>query len=62
MELINRAQTFITEVRAEAHKVTWPSREEIRQSTIVVILAVWIMAAFIFIVDWILNKGAQAIL
>jgi len=62
MEFINKAQTFLAEVRAEAYKVTWPSREEVRQSTIVVIVAVWIMAAFIFAVDWILNQGAQAIL
>ena len=62
MELMNKAQSFLTEVRAEAYKVSWPSRDEVRQSTIVVILAVWIMAAFIFVVDWILNQGAQAIL
>jgi preprotein translocase subunit SecE len=62
MELMNKAQSFLAEVRAEAYKVSWPSRDEVRQSTIVVILAVWIMAAFIFVVDWILNQGAQAIL
>jgi preprotein translocase subunit SecE len=62
MEVLDRAQKFVGEVRVEARKVSWPTREEVRQSTIVVIIAVWIMAAFIFVVDWILNQGAQAIL
>ena len=62
MQVLERAQKFVGEVRVEARKVSWPTREEVRQSTIVVILAVWIMAAFIFVVDWILNQGAQAIL
>jgi preprotein translocase subunit SecE len=60
--VLQRAQTFLGEVRVEARKVSWPSREEIRQSTIVVIVAVWVVAIFIFAVDWILNQGAQAIL
>jgi preprotein translocase subunit SecE len=60
--LLHRTQTFVGEVRAEARKVSWPSREEVRQSTVVVMIAVWVMAVFIFAVDWILNQGAQAIL
>ncbi|MEZ4655314.1 MAG: preprotein translocase subunit SecE [Candidatus Eisenbacteria bacterium] len=60
--IIERAQKFIGEVRVEARKVSWPSREEVRQSTIVVIVSVWVLAVFIFVVDWLLNRGAQMVL
>ena len=55
MQLTN----FIREVRTEMGKVTWPTREELRGSTIVVIVAVIIMAVFIGSVDWGLSRLLQ---
>lgn len=42
-------------------KVTWPKREELKESTIVVIITSLIFALFVYIVDIILNKGLDAI-
>lgn len=42
---------FLHEVRVELRKVTWPTRKELVQSTIVVLVAIAIMTAFVFVLD-----------
>jgi len=42
---------FFKEVKVEFTKVSWPSREELWQSTLIVIIVSGIVAAFIGIVD-----------
>jgi preprotein translocase subunit SecE len=54
--MIKKAVQFIKEVRVEFTKVSWPSREELTQSTIVVVVVSLIVAAFIGVVDLGLNK------
>ena len=46
---------FLKEVVAELKKVTWPTKEELTGSTIVVIVVSVIVAIFIGIVDRILT-------
>lgn len=57
MGWINQAREFVADVRVESSKVSWPTRNELRDSTIVVIVAVLIVAVFIGIVDRILTFG-----
>ncbi len=59
---ISRAQTFVAEVRAESKKVTWPSRDEVRDNTIAVIITSIIIALFIFGVDQVMSLFIKAIL
>ncbi len=47
---------FLREVRVEMSKVTWPSRDELVQSTIVVLIAVTIAGTFIAIMDAIFSR------
>ncbi len=42
-----RSRRFVTEVVAEMKKVSWPTRVELLQATLVVIVAVAIMAVFL---------------
>jgi preprotein translocase subunit SecE len=42
---------FIKEVRNELKRVSWPSRDEIRGSTTVVIVIVLVLAVFVGLVD-----------
>lgn len=60
--VVERARKFLGEVKVEATKVTWPSREELRESTTVVLVAVFIISVFIYIVDIVISKGVQAVL
>ncbi len=49
--MFERLVKFIREVRNEMRRVSWPSRDEVRESTTVVIVIVLILAVFIGLVD-----------
>lgn len=51
---------YVKEVRLEMGKVTWPTRAELRESTLVVIVMVFIVAVFIGIVDRALSIAFEA--
>ncbi|MCY3831288.1 MAG: preprotein translocase subunit SecE [Rhodospirillaceae bacterium] len=53
---------FFREVRQETSKVTWPSRRETMQTTVMVFVMVALVAVFFMIVDWLLGSVVQAIL
>jgi preprotein translocase subunit SecE len=55
--LMDRLREFIKDVRVEFWKVSWPGRTELRDSTVVVIVTVIIVSAFIGIVDRVLAFG-----
>ena len=42
---------FLSQVRAEGRKITWPSRKETIQTTAVVFVLVLVMAIFLWVVD-----------
>ena len=51
VNLVQSATEYIKDVRVEVSKVTWPTREELRESTLVVIVMVFLIAVFIGVVD-----------
>lgn len=51
-----RLPRFLREVRVEMSKVTWPSRPELIQSTMVVLVAIVIAATYIGIWDLIWSQ------
>ncbi len=50
--------TYLREVRDEMKKVAWPTRPEVQNSTIIVLVAVVFMALLIFAYDWLSASGA----
>ena len=48
--------TFFSEVRSEMRKVAWPNRQEVINSTIVVLIAVVFMGALIFGYDYLASR------
>lgn len=52
---MNKFTRFFKEVNIELRKVTWPSKDELVGSTIVVIIVSFIVAIFIGIVDRVLT-------
>ena len=54
MSWTTQAKDFMKEVRVESSKISWPSRTELRDSTIVVIIAVLLVSAFVGLVDRVL--------
>ncbi|MDI6809343.1 MAG: preprotein translocase subunit SecE [Candidatus Eisenbacteria bacterium] len=55
MGIVQRTTEFLKEVRVESAKVTWPSRKALRESTVVVIVAVTFIGVFTGAVDRILS-------
>lgn len=49
--MLGRLIKFIREVRNELKRVSWPSRDDVRESTTVVIVVVLVLAVFIGLVD-----------
>jgi preprotein translocase subunit SecE len=50
-----RIMAFLRDVRAEIGKVTWPSRDEIRKATIVIVLFVTTLGLLIGFMDTVLQ-------
>ena len=57
MSIVERFVSFTQSAWLESKKVTWPSRSELKESTIVVIVATFIIMLYLFIVDRILSFG-----
>jgi preprotein translocase subunit SecE len=57
MSWLSSGREFLKEVRVESTKVSWPTRNELRDSTIVVIVTVVMVSAFIGIIDRVLTFG-----
>ncbi|MBN2009568.1 preprotein translocase subunit SecE [candidate division KSB1 bacterium] len=53
--MFKKASKFLQEVRQEMAKVSWPSREELKGTTTVVIVITLILSIYIFGVDKILQ-------
>jgi len=52
-----RSKSFLNDVRAEMKKVSSPSFKEVRATTAVVIIAVFVFAAYFFLVDHVIGFG-----
>jgi preprotein translocase subunit SecE len=61
MSAMDQFREFVKDVRVEAGKVSWPTRDELRDSTVVVIATTLLIAAFIGIVDQGLNRAVAMI-
>jgi preprotein translocase subunit SecE len=60
--MIEKSKQFMTDVLVEMKKVSWPTVNELRGSTVVVIVTVIILAIFIGLVDRILALGLERVL
>ena len=59
---IARFSTFLTQVREELKQVTWPTREELIGSALVVFVGVVLLSSFIGTCNFVLSRVAQALL
>ena len=51
-----RSRRFLSEVRNEMGRVTWPSKKEVYATTLVVILFSVVMGLYLFVVDLALDR------
>ncbi len=60
--MINKIKDFFTGVKVEMKKVSWPTFEELKSSTAVVIVFAIMIAVFLFVVDLFLAKTVNFII
>jgi preprotein translocase subunit SecE len=55
----DNSRTFLTEVRNEMRRVTWPSRKEVWATTVVVIITSAFFGLYLFMMDVLLNAAVN---
>jgi preprotein translocase subunit SecE len=61
-QLPSRTKSFLSDVRNEMRKVTFPSRKEVQATTFVVIITVIIFGIYFFVIDQAIGGGVQWVL
>ncbi|HYU33314.1 MAG TPA: preprotein translocase subunit SecE [Thermoanaerobaculia bacterium] len=56
---INKSKDFLSEVRSEMRKVSFPSRDEVVGTTIVVVITSFVFSVFLFAADQVIVWGYQ---
>lgn len=49
--MIEGIKKFVEDVRKEMNKVSWPTREQLREATMVVIVACLVVSVCVYVVD-----------
>ena len=60
--MMTKAIQFLSDVKGEVQKVTWPSKKEAMGGTVVVLVVVFFTAVFLGLVDMVLSKIVESLL
>jgi preprotein translocase subunit SecE len=53
---IENTRSYLNDIRSEMKRVTWPSRDRVQSTTVVVIFSVFIFATYFKIVDTVIER------
>ncbi|MFA4945012.1 MAG: preprotein translocase subunit SecE [Lentisphaeria bacterium] len=56
---VHTIRAFFLNVIAELKKCTWPTRQELVESTTTVILSVILLSLFVWLIDWLCQGGMR---
>ncbi|HRP01256.1 MAG TPA: preprotein translocase subunit SecE [Candidatus Kapabacteria bacterium] len=59
--MVAKIKKFTNEVVVEMKKVSWPTKEQLRESTVVVIVMTAIITGFTFLIDEVMTTVMKAI-
>ena len=59
--MLKKTRSFLTDVRVELKKVTWPNRQDTLSSTVVVIIVVFIISFYLGFIDILLSRMVTAL-
>lgn len=54
-----KLKDYFEDLKGEMGRVTWPSREQVKATTAVVLFAVFAFSAYFFVIDMILGRAIQ---
>ncbi len=56
MSIFAKIRTFLTETMEEMRKCSWPGRDQLLESTLLVLVTMVLVSAFIWVIDQIVSK------
>ncbi len=59
---MEKISTFIAHAKEEIHKVIFPTKVQIRQAFISVILVVTVISIFLALVDWLMSSIVSSVI
>jgi preprotein translocase subunit SecE len=60
--MIKKVGGFFAETKQELNKVTWPSKDEVYQATLVVIITTFLIAFYIGVIDFFLSAVMRVLI
>jgi preprotein translocase subunit SecE len=60
--MVARVTQYLRETGQEMKRVSWPGRDELKESTTVVLVTVAVITVFLFVVDKILDLSVKGII
>jgi preprotein translocase subunit SecE len=60
--MLTRFMQYLRETTLEMKRVSWPSVAELKESTLVVLVTVFVITVFLFAVDKILDLGIKQLI
>ena len=60
--MVKKINQFLGDVKSEMDKVSWPTWDELRSSTYVVLTLSLILIVFLFVIDFVLAKILNIVL
>jgi preprotein translocase subunit SecE len=56
LSVVQRSSQFVREVRGELRKVSWPTWDDLRKSTLTITVIVILIGILIGLMDWLFSK------
>lgn len=60
--MLARFTSYLRETSLEMKRVSWPSMAELKESTVVVMITVFVITLMLFVVDKVLDLGMRQII
>ena len=58
---IEDTRAYLGDIRSEMKRVTWPSKDRVQSTTLVVIVSVFIFAAYFKVVDYVVQHSVVSL-
>jgi len=57
--MIGKIKSFANDVAKEMKKVSWPSKEQLKESTTVVVVTTLLFTVFVYLIDWVVAQSMK---
>jgi preprotein translocase subunit SecE len=56
---IENTRSYLGDIRSEMKRVTWPNRDRVQSTTVVVLVTVFVFAAYLKVVDTVIERTVE---